>query len=49
MQKKPRIVASQEIPEQFLGLSGAALDIHRAKNGNDVLQQEFRIVGSAIL
>lgn len=49
MQKQPRILPSQKIPEKLLRLTRAALDIDRAEYRDDVLEKKLGIIAAAVL
>lgn len=47
MQEQARIISPQKIAKKLFCLPGASLDIYRAENSDDILQQELGIVGPA--
>ena len=46
VQEQPRVVPSEELLQHLLGLPAAALGVDRLEDRDDVLEQEFGVVGA---
>jgi len=46
VQEQPRVVPSEELLQHLLGLPAAAFDVDRLEDRDDVLEQEFGVVGA---
>ena len=46
VQEQPRVVPSEELLQHLLGLPAAAFDVDRLEDCDDVLEQEFGVVGT---
>jgi hypothetical protein len=46
VQEQPRVVPSEELLQHLLGLPAAAFGVDRLEDRDDVLEQEFGVVGA---
>ena len=47
VQEQPRVVPSEELLQHLFGLPAAAFDVDRLEDRDDVLEQEFGVVGAS--